>query len=388
MEDDTPVIYGLEFQARALASQLAESDAVRFLVGTQSLKLSHNQVHVVELNEETGGLTTQVFQHGAGEVWTLTASPSDASIIATCYNTLTAENTCCMKSAVWRLPLRDDTAEDEVAERGSVNELPAVELVCQLDTEPFGQEVKVTCFHPTDGSKAASVVDNKFVVWDLDHGNTAKAIHSGVLEGKGQPRFTTGKWNPHHGCSQFVTANDGHVRSWDLRVPPVRSCWRVENAHCQLVRDFDFNPNKQYYMATCGDDGYSRFWDVRNPSEPAIARADHSHWVWRIRYNHFHDQLVLTSSSDSRVILTSVASISSEPLSHMIDDESSPGDNATDSQKEKLEDGVLATYDEHEDSVYSVEWSSADPWTFASLSYDGRLVISKVPRADKYMILL
>ncbi|XP_069676669.1 EARP-interacting protein homolog isoform X2 [Periplaneta americana] len=331
MEDDTPVIYGLEFQARALASQLAESDAVRFLVGTQSLKLSHNQVHVVELNEETGGLTTQVFQHGAGEVWTLTASPSDASIIATCYNTLTAENTCCMKSAVWRLPLRDDTAEDEVAERGSVNELPAVELVCQLDTEPFGQEVKVTCFHPTDGSKAASVVDNKFVVWDLDHGNTAKAIHSGVLEGKGQPRFTTGKWNPHHGCSQFVTANDGHVRSWDLRVPPVRSCWRVENAHCQLVRDFDFNPNKQYYMATCGDDGYSRFWDVRNPSEPAIARADHSHW---------------------------------------------------------LEDGVLATYDEHEDSVYSVEWSSADPWTFASLSYDGRLVISKVPRADKYMILL
>jgi WD40 repeat protein len=53
-----------------------------------------------------------------------------------------------------------------------------------------------------------------------------------------------------------------------------------------------------------------------------------------------------------------------------------------------LEDGVLATYDEHEDSVYSVEWSSADPWTFASLSYDGRLVINKVPRAEKYMILL
>lgn len=70
-------------------SQLAESDAVRFLVGTQSLKLSHNQVHVVELNEETGGLSTQVFQHGAGEVWTLAASPTDVDLIATCYNTLT-----------------------------------------------------------------------------------------------------------------------------------------------------------------------------------------------------------------------------------------------------------------------------------------------------------
>jgi hypothetical protein len=81
-------------QARALASQQSESDAVWFMVGTQSLKLSHNQVHVVELNEDTDGLLTQVFQHGAGEVWTLAASPSDANLIATCYNTLTDTVTC------------------------------------------------------------------------------------------------------------------------------------------------------------------------------------------------------------------------------------------------------------------------------------------------------
>lgn len=74
MEDDAPVIYGLEFQvillhlylwscvtavlvilqrnrysllrylqARALTAQTAETDAVRFLVGTQSLKFD-NQV--------------------------------------------------------------------------------------------------------------------------------------------------------------------------------------------------------------------------------------------------------------------------------------------------------------------------------------------------------
>jgi hypothetical protein len=46
----------------------------------------------VELNEETGGLSTQVFRHVAGEVWTLAASPSDANLIATCYNTLTGIN--------------------------------------------------------------------------------------------------------------------------------------------------------------------------------------------------------------------------------------------------------------------------------------------------------
>ena len=52
------------------------------------------------------------------------------------------------------------------------------------------------------------------------------------------------------------------------------------------------------------------------------------------------------------------------------------------------EDGVIATYEEHEDSVYAVDWSCADPWVFASLSYDGRLVINRVPRAEKYKILL
>lgn len=55
---------------------------------------------------------------------------------------------------------------------------------------------------------------------------------------------------------------------------------------------------------------------------------------------------------------------------------------------EPLKDSVVSTYEEHEDSVYAAEWSSADPWLFASLSYDGRLVINRVPRALKYRILL
>jgi hypothetical protein len=45
-------------------------------------------------------------------------------------------------------------------------------------------------------------------------------------------------------------------------------------------------------------------------------------------------------------------------------------------------------YDEHEESVYVAEWSAADPWVFASLSYDGRFVINRVPREIKYRILL
>lgn len=93
-------------------------------------------------------------------------------------------------------------------------------------------------------------------------------------------------------------------------------------------RDFDFNPNRQYYLATCGDDGFTRFWDIRNGSEPLVSRSDHSHWVWTVRYNHFHDQLVLTSSSDAQVILSCVSGISSEPAGHLMsgDESDAPRD--------------------------------------------------------------
>jgi hypothetical protein len=51
-------------------------------------------------------------------------------------------------------------------------------------------------------------------------------------------------------------------------------------------------------------------------------------------------------------------------------------------------DGRVHAYDEHEDSTYCVAWSAADPWAFASLSYDGRLVVNKVPKNVKYKVLI
>ena len=51
------------------------------------------------------------------------------------------------------------------------------------------------------------------------------------------------------------------------------------------------------------------------------------------------------------------------------------------------EDEVIQRYEEHEDSVYAAVWSTADAWVFASLSYDGRLVINHVPSQEKFTIL-
>lgn len=39
--------------------------------------------------------------------------------------------------------------------------------------------------------------------------------------------------------------------------------------------------------------------------------------IWSVQYNLFHDQLLLTASSDSQVVLTRLPSIASEPLRHI-----------------------------------------------------------------------
>ena len=43
----------------------------------------------------------------------------------------------------------------------------------------------------------------------------------------------------------------------------------------------------------------------------------------------------------------------------------------------------------HADTVYQAAWGRGDdPWTLASVSYDERVVLDQVPRAEKYRILL
>jgi len=54
---------------------------------------------------------------------------------------------------------------------------------------------------------------------------------------------------------------------------------------------------------------------------------------------------------------------------------------------EKEGDKLIKRYESHRDSVYSIAWSS-DAWVFASLSYDGTVIVNTVPQSEKYKILL
>ncbi|XP_055911425.1 EARP-interacting protein homolog [Eupeodes corollae] len=362
MDDANGLIYGLEFQARALTPQYGETNEVRFFIATQSLK-PNNQLHLLEYNEEKASIRAKIFSHPLGEVWKLNSSPHNARSLLSCYSFQKGAQVI-THSAVLTIPenLDDNDLDSEFLPYDNVEILP---------TEEFGTDVKTTEFHPTDENILATVVDGKIVIFDRTQ---VKSRCCAEITTKNSPKFTTGKWSQHHQGNQFIALHDCAVRSYDIR--DTNHCaWSIDDAHGQLVRDVDCNPNKQCHILTGGDDGYLKIWDTRMAREPVFIRGDHSHWVWNVRFNTFHDQLLLSSSSDCKVLLTCAGSVSSETT----EEDGEP--------KKLLSDGLLQTFDQHEDSVYCVEWSNVDPWIFASLSYDGRVIISKVPKQYKYQII-
>ncbi|XP_065842970.1 EARP-interacting protein homolog isoform X2 [Oscarella lobularis] len=377
MDDDSPVIYGLESQGRAISARTAETDEIHYFVGTQSLR-SDNQVHLLEFDDETHYIEKKVFGHPNGEIWQLSCSPKDRDLLSTSHSQV-KRSKLEYGATLWQIPDSGEEGDGIATNRlPSTGSASGTHLKNVMDLEGHKGPIKSVLWHPGGDNQIVSIDDHTIHLWDID---SAKVIDTASLESKTLQSFYTGKWNPHQNCHQVMTAVETSLKGWDLRT--MKPCWDIEHAHQQQIRDLDFNPNRQYYFVTCGDDCSIRFWDVRNTSAPLQIRKQHSHWIWCVCYNHFHDQLVLSSSSDSNVILCSIPSLSSEPLGHIDDDEEKES-----SPVSPPKDCLVSTYDEHEDSVYSVAWSTADPWIFASLSYDGRVVINHVPRKEKFKILL
>nr|XP_016994030.2 EARP-interacting protein homolog [Drosophila takahashii] len=383
--DENSLIYGLELQARALTPQYGESNDVCFFIATNSLKPT-NQVHLIQYEEEQGTVQSKVFEHALGEVWKLNSCPHNARLLASVYNVQKGAQVL-TQSALFTLP--EDLNPDPEQLKSEYLPWAQVEV---LDTEALGERVKTIEFHPSQEQILACVVDNKVAVMQRAEASTrvvAEVPTGGSSSGsaKHTAHFTTGKWSHHHQGHQFLTLQDGNLSAFDVR--DTQHCaWSISDAHGQMVRDLDCNPNKQCHLVTGGDDGYLRIWDCRMPKAPVFERSDHSHWVWSVRFNTFHDQLLLSSSSDCKVLLTCAGSVSSETQAQPgLDDSANFSGPEAEERRKLLPDGLLQTFDQHEDSVYCAEWSNVDPWIFASLSYDGRVIISKVPKQYKYQII-
>lgn len=285
-----------------------------------------------------------------------------------------------------------------------------------VNTFKSGFHHKISLWHPEDGDKICTMEPQSLVIYDAESGkeeNELKVDFDKLNLLTRENKITKFRWSPHSHCSILGLAVNNQILAKDIRSDK-NYVWKID-ANSQVVKNLDFNPNAQYYLASCGEDCQFKLWDVRKTNEPVISMLNHSHWVWSVRYNLYHDQLILTCSSDCRVVLSRVSSFASQPFGHLLDTDDTMNestlnedeeltnevstnkneliitDNLTEStsfSQKKLDDAVVSVFSEHEDSVYAAEWSNADPWIFASLSYDGRLAINRVSQTEKYNLLI
>ncbi|ORX51811.1 WD40 repeat-like protein [Piromyces finnis] len=393
--EEMSCVYGINHKTRCMVSQEAEQEKNRFIIGTQDPR-NDNEIHLLEFNEDECDISSIIFKH-PGEVWSITAHPYLSDMIFTTYK---IPNSQTMETSLWKMNTVDVT-ENTVTEYKLDN----------MATFNSNYKIKKIICEPTESAtKLATLEDNTISVWDINNiTNTSESIRQYTIPSNqynDKIQLTAGVWSPHSN-DIFVTTNNENVFTWDCRKDGVGM--KIENAHEMLINDIDYNPNKPYFIATAGNDCNVKLWDIRLPKEPLKIISDHSHWVWNVKFNHYHDQLLITSSSDCQVNLQSAVSVSSsakflEEKSIIITDEKSDFDDKTSMDDSitynKYEqelfytgtgsshpvDGIVSTYDQHEDSVYAITWSNSDPWIFGSLSYDGRFVINIVPSEEKYKI--
>lgn len=410
------IITTFENQCRALTSAPSSDENVsRFLVGTLSPS-SENLIYLLEYRDDINNLAKVTFKFPYGECWHLSTSSKYPLLLAG----VTSQKGK-SKVSLFKLP---NELENLVEDDYVLSELP-IERVFDLVTEE-NCLTKQCHWHPDDGDKLLTYNNGRMQFWDVNEGRESSSFSISNALGRSEtaelglkpPKVTDLRWSSLFSCSVVAVAVDQMIYGVDTRIPDTSSssiCWLIEDSHCSQVRSVDFNPNSQFYVATGGDDSVAKFWDLRQTSHPSLHLQAHTHWIWSVRYNPFHDQLVLSAGSDARVALMRVQSIASEPFGRELDcdyEEDTPvvstgndshleaddEDQSSDDLKEvppltekcgdlrRLGDELINLYEEHDDSVYVAEWST-DPWIFASLGYESRLVINRVPKEEKFNIL-
>ncbi|VEU36063.1 unnamed protein product [Pseudo-nitzschia multistriata] len=276
----------------------------------------------------------------------------------------------------------------------------------------------------TMGDVATLCSDGTLTQWDVAFGSaestrSCAADLSSPLRPGLPPRMA---WDPHHPDLTAVSSGEA-VTLVDWREPPsapsLGSSGRPH--HRYGITDLDFNPNKPNLLVTSGRDGLLKFWDLRNTGSGffdadsgggqeivaggsagrtkkqrplLVARGGHRHWATRVRYNPFHDQLVLSAGTDSLVNLWRMSTISSAPLLTFDDGSAEDGESLPQgqhqNQHQNTQEGpnVRVSRYEHMDSIHALAWGASDAWIYLSASYDGKVVLNHVPSKEKYKILL
>ncbi|KAA8495567.1 Protein TSSC1 [Porphyridium purpureum] len=385
-EQDDRVGYNKERDTGAAPTNLSQ-----FMVGTGTVrKLSHNALIRLKDDEARvdgtldgarthGGIPLEAgsdpadlrqdihverFGSPAGaEVWS--AAESDGKIVAA---------------------LRSGTSTSFAVLKWPGSQLSSSELritdVSELDRAQHGVALHVDV-SPTMRHRALAASSQSLCLLDLGQaGLSPLFVGIELLDMcKDSNRCGPARW-----CSDtpnvFVMALGKHgLAIGDSRTPTtVVHTWL---AHALGTRCAEFGPFSDKALSSVGDDGTLRCWDLRRfaanadssrSAEPTAHVHAHEHSACALRYNSQFGGVLATSGTDGvvRVWLTDALHTSS----------TQPTSGETDRTKAKC------TFPDHDDTVYDIAWSRQDPLSLASLSYDGRFCLRRLPESVCNEILL
>uniref|UniRef100_A0A1J3HFF8 WD repeat-containing protein DWA2 n=1 Tax=Noccaea caerulescens TaxID=107243 RepID=A0A1J3HFF8_NOCCA len=335
--------YGLKYQARCISDVKADTDYTSFLTGTLSLK-EENEVHLLRLSSGGSELVCEgLFSH-PDEIWDLASCPFDQRIFSTVFST--GES---FGAAIWQIP-----------ELYGQLSSPQLELIASLDAH-VGKINCVLWWPSGRCDKLISMDEQNIFLWNLDCSKKSAEVISkdsaGMLHS-----LSGGAWSPHD-VNAVAATGESSVQFWDLRT--MKKVNSIERAH---VRGVDYNPKREHIFITAEDESGIHIWDLRKAKVPVQSLPGHTHWTWSVKCNPEYDGLILSAGTDSAVNLWYASSSST-------DEKALESPVASTRQRVNL---LLNSYTDYEDSVYGLAWSSREPWVFASLSYDGRVVIESV----------
>lgn len=284
-----------------------------------------------------------LFYH-PNEIWDLKSCPFDPRIFSTVF---TSGET--YGASIWEIP-----------ELYGQTNAPQLQELVSLKEHTF--KIKCILWWPSGKhDKMISIDEGNLFLWSIDSSNkTAKVIAQesiGMLH-----NLSGGSWDPHD-RNAIAAICDSSLQCWDLRT--MKKTNSIEHAH---VRDVDYNPKKQHILVTAEDESGIRLWDLRMPKHPVRELPGHAHWTWAVRYNPEYEELILSAGTDSAVNLWLASASSTDDLTS-----ESLSDSPT-----RRRNPLLNSYSDYEDSVYGLAWSRREPSIFASLSYDGRVVVESV----------
>ncbi|KAK6245650.1 hypothetical protein SCA6_008740 [Theobroma cacao] len=367
--------YGLKYQARCISDVKADTDHTSFITGTLSLR-EENEVHLIRLSSGGTELICEgLFSH-PNEIWDLASCPFDQRIFSTVFSTgslLILIYVHFLQILVLWFVFRfnGDASELDLGESygaaiwqipelyGQLNS-PQLEQIASLDAH-VGKINCVLWWPSGRHDKLISIDDENLLLWSLDCLKKVAQVQS--KESAGMLHYlSSGAWDPHDVNAVAATC-ESSVQFWDLRT--MKKANSIERAH---IRKANYDVKKKHMLVTAEDESGIHVWDLRKPKIPVKELPGHMHWTWAVTCNPEYDGLILSAGTDSTVNLWLAPTSAS--------DESTSGSIAESPTQQA--NPLLNSYSDYEDSVYGLAWSSREPWIFASLSYDGRVVVESI----------